>query len=140
MISNKQKQFCKEYIIDHNATKACIRAGYSVNTANRQGSRLLTKDHIIAEIKRLEDNKAVIIGHDRDKAIAILHEALALGRKQANTTAIISACRELDAISGLHSQTIINDTVDKVELTPEEESTYAELARLHGLKLARETG
>lgn len=40
-LTPKQQRFCDEYLIDLNATQAAIRAGYSVKTANEQGSRLL---------------------------------------------------------------------------------------------------
>ncbi|QIL41015.1 terminase small subunit [Pedobacter sp. HDW13] len=40
-LTEKQKRFCEEYLIDLNATQAAIRAGYSIKTANEQGARLL---------------------------------------------------------------------------------------------------
>lgn len=46
-LTEKQIAFAKEYIIDHNATQAAKRAGYSEKTAYAQGSKLLKK----AEIK-----------------------------------------------------------------------------------------
>lgn len=51
--TNKQRMFCREYLIDLNATQACIRAGYSAKTAKQQGSRLLTKVYIEAKIQTL---------------------------------------------------------------------------------------
>ena len=39
---NQYRLFAKEYIIDLNATRAAIAAGYSKKTSNSQGSRLLT--------------------------------------------------------------------------------------------------
>jgi len=42
-ITEKQKRFVAEYLVDLNATQAAIRAGYSPKTANEQGARLLTK-------------------------------------------------------------------------------------------------
>jgi phage terminase small subunit len=42
-LSDKQRRFCEEYLIDLNATQAAIRAGYSPRTANEQASRLLAK-------------------------------------------------------------------------------------------------
>lgn len=39
----KQQRFVQEYLIDLNATQAAIRAGYSARTANREGTRLLSK-------------------------------------------------------------------------------------------------
>ncbi len=57
----KQKRFADEYLIDLNATQACIRAGYSQKTANEQGSRLLTnvniKQYLEVELKKIDDNK-----------------------------------------------------------------------------------
>jgi len=34
-LTDKQEMFCREYLIDLNATQAAIRAGYSAKTANR---------------------------------------------------------------------------------------------------------
>ena len=51
--------FCKEYIIDLNATQAAIRAKYSKHTAKSQGNRLLTYVDIQEEIQRLMNKRAV---------------------------------------------------------------------------------
>jgi len=50
-LNTKQKRFAKEYIKDHNAKQAAIRAGYSKHTAKVQGSRLLSN----ANVKRYID-------------------------------------------------------------------------------------
>lgn len=50
--------FCKEYIIDLNATQAAIRAGYSARTAASQASRLLNNVKITARVKELKDKRA----------------------------------------------------------------------------------
>ena len=42
-LTEKQKKFVDEYLIDLNATQAAIRAGYSKKTARSIGQRLLTK-------------------------------------------------------------------------------------------------
>lgn len=42
-MTDKQKRFCEEYMIDLNATQAAIRAGYSPKTANEQGAQNLVK-------------------------------------------------------------------------------------------------
>lgn len=41
-LTEKQKRFADEYMIDLNGTQAAIRAGYSAKTAMEQGSRLLS--------------------------------------------------------------------------------------------------
>lgn len=53
-LTDKQDMFCREYLIDLNATQAAIRAGYSDKTANRTASENLSKPDIqnrIAELK-----------------------------------------------------------------------------------------
>lgn len=40
-MTNKQKRFADEYLVDNNGTQAAIRAGYSKKTANEQAVRLL---------------------------------------------------------------------------------------------------
>ena len=53
-MNEKQVRFCEEYIIDHNATQAAIRAGYSPKTAKQIGSENLTKPDIAEKIRELE--------------------------------------------------------------------------------------
>ena len=57
-LSAKQEMFCKEYLIDLNATQAAIRAGYSAKTAKSQGNRLLTNVDILARVKELKEKRA----------------------------------------------------------------------------------
>lgn len=45
-LTPKQRRFVKEYLVEKNATKAAIRAGYSKKTAYSQGGRLLKKVEI----------------------------------------------------------------------------------------------
>lgn len=49
----KQLAFCREYLVDFNATAAAIRAGYAKKAARSQAARMLTKANIQAEISRL---------------------------------------------------------------------------------------
>jgi len=41
-LTDKQELFCREYLIDLNATQAAIRAGYKESSAQEQSSRLLS--------------------------------------------------------------------------------------------------
>lgn len=45
-LTDKQRKFCDEYLIDLNATQAAIRAGYSEKTAKEIGCENLTKPNI----------------------------------------------------------------------------------------------
>lgn len=57
MLTPKQKNFADEYCAEQNATKAAIRAGYSKDTAEQQGSRLLrnvkVRQYIDEKLERL---------------------------------------------------------------------------------------
>lgn len=53
-LNAKQEMFCREYIVDLNATQAAIRAGYSEKTANNQVGRLLVNVGIQARIEELK--------------------------------------------------------------------------------------
>lgn len=57
-LNARQEVFCKEYLIDLNATQAAIRAGYSERTAKSQGNRLLTNVDILTRVKELKDKRA----------------------------------------------------------------------------------
>lgn len=61
LLTVKQKRFADEYLIDCNATKAAIRAGYSPKTANEQGAKLLDNQKVAAyieeQIERIHNEK-----------------------------------------------------------------------------------
>lgn len=66
-LTEKQKKFVEEYLIDLNATQAAIRAGYSVKTADVQSSRMLGNAKVqqaIAE-KMAERSRRTGINQDR---------------------------------------------------------------------------
>lgn len=52
-LTEKRKAFVREYAIDHNATKAAERAGFSKATAYSQGSRLLKDVEVRAELEKM---------------------------------------------------------------------------------------
>ena len=65
-MTDKQKRFCDEYLIDLNATQAAIRAGYSEKYANTNASKLLqntTIKEFIAE-RMAEKEKELIANQD----------------------------------------------------------------------------
>lgn len=52
-LTEKQKIFCEEYVIDFNGTQAAIRAGYSKKTSNVTSSENLAKPYIQSYIQKL---------------------------------------------------------------------------------------
>jgi len=69
-LTNKQDIFCREYLIDLNASQAAIRAGYSTKTANRIGSENLSKPDIV---KRIIELKSARNERIQVKADYVLH-------------------------------------------------------------------
>ena len=57
----RHELFCREFIIDFNATRAATAAGFSKKTAKQQGSRLLTRVDVQKRIAELiQERKAKI--------------------------------------------------------------------------------
>lgn len=52
-LNEKQARFCREFLIDKNATEAAIRAGYARDSAHVAGSRMLTIPKIADRINAL---------------------------------------------------------------------------------------
>jgi len=57
-LTAKQEMFCKEYLVDLNATQAAIRAGYKPNAAQQTGSENLLKPVIASRIQILFDARS----------------------------------------------------------------------------------
>lgn len=53
-VSAKRERFCREYVIDLNATQAAIRAGYSARSADVQGTQLLGIPSVAARVAELQ--------------------------------------------------------------------------------------
>lgn len=61
-LTDKQKQFCKEYVTDWNATRAAKAAGYSEKTAQVIGSENLSKPIIQAYIEHIQKDLLKLCG------------------------------------------------------------------------------
>ena len=71
-LTDKQKRFCDEYLIDLNATQAAIRSGYSKKTANRIGTENLSKPVIKEYIaERMAKKESELIA-DQDEVLKYL--------------------------------------------------------------------
>lgn len=78
-LTDRQRRFAEEYLVDFNATQAAIRAGYSIRTADRIGSKLRRLPEVQARVaahneqvgrelgltaKRLEEELAAVAFFD----------------------------------------------------------------------------
>jgi phage terminase small subunit len=68
-LTEKQRIFCKEYILDWNGARAARVAGYSENTAAVIASENLTKPYIQAYIKDLQADIEKVAGISRLRVI-----------------------------------------------------------------------
>ena len=68
-MTQKQKRFIEEFLIDLNATQAAIRAGYSPDTAQQTGSENLSKPVIRAQIDRAMAERSKRTGVNAERVI-----------------------------------------------------------------------
>lgn len=139
-LTEKQKRFCDEYLIDLNATQAAIRAGYSAKNANNIASENLAKPNIQNYIReRMSEKESKLIA-DQDEILQYLTsvlrgEPMAAVMKDADAGAIVlslppdvkertKAAELLGKRYGLY--------VEKVDLTKRElsEDAKADIDRL----------
>lgn len=113
-LTDKQQQFCIEYIVDSNATQAAIRAGYPKRGAQQQGSRLLLNDVARERINELREAKGEVYKGDLDEAKAILWKQALHGKTERDKTAAITQLSRMEP-GWLPKETVSTDY--KAELT-----------------------
>lgn len=74
-LTEKQKKFCKEYVLSLNATKAAEKAGYSKDTAYSIGSENLKKPEIKEYIAQLRKDEEEQFYYSRSMSFKKLEEA-----------------------------------------------------------------
>lgn len=85
-LTDKQKRFVQEYLIDPNATQAAIRAGYSQKSARYIARDLLERPQITKEIQ----DQLAVIGNAKVCTIQEIMEYLtAVMRGEAVSTVIV---------------------------------------------------
>lgn len=72
----RQQRFVEEYLIDLNATRAAIRAGYSPRSAEVEGSRLLSNAKVAEAVARAKAERSARTGLHADR---VLEELAAIG-------------------------------------------------------------
>lgn len=85
-LTDKQKEFVRQYLVDLNATQAAIRAGYSVKTAYRQGADLLQKTSIREAIEKAQAKRARRVEVTQDYVLSNLVEVVERTMQRAPVT------------------------------------------------------
>lgn len=75
-LTARQEQFCKEYVVDFNASQAAIRAGYSKNAAGAEASRLLKNVKVAARCRELITKRAKRCEVNADYVIGKIQETI----------------------------------------------------------------
>src|SRR5204863_284888 len=73
-LTEKQKRFGDEYLIDLNGTQAAIRAGYSTRTARAIAAENLTKPAVVAYIQAAMDARAERTQITQDQVLRRWHQ------------------------------------------------------------------
>lgn len=68
-LTNKQKKFIDEYLVDLNATQAAVRAGYSPDTAGSIGAENLKKPEIKSRIDKAMAERSRRTGINQDRVL-----------------------------------------------------------------------
>ena len=90
-MTEKQKRFCEEYLIDCNATQAAIRAGYSAKTAYSIGNDNLNKHEIKIYIKeKLEELQSERIADVKE----VMEYLTAVMRREKTENVVVTVSEE----------------------------------------------
>lgn len=68
-MTEKQKRFIEEYLIDLNATQAAIRAGYSPKYADREGHKLVENSRVSEAIEKALAERSRRTGINQDRVV-----------------------------------------------------------------------
>lgn len=120
-LTEKQQLFVDEYLIDLNATQAATRAGYSVKTADQQGSRLLANVKVQQAIAEHMAERSKRTGVNQDRVVLEL--------------AKIAFVKVTDIVD---SQCKIKDTASEDDLACIESMKYKESESDTGSSVERE--
>jgi phage terminase small subunit len=86
-LTDKQKLFCDEYLVDLNGTQAAIRAGYSKNSARSMAAENLAKPNIRQYIDaRMQEKEKELIA-DQDEVLKYLTNVLR-GKSQSEIVVV----------------------------------------------------
>ncbi|SHJ32344.1 terminase small subunit [Cycloclasticus pugetii] len=102
-LTPKQVRFVDEYLIDFNASRAAVAAGFSSKSAKVQGSRLLTNVNLIATIQRRQKATERRLEVTRDTIIQGLIIAAEQARENKDPASMIAAMSEVSKMMGFYA-------------------------------------
>ena len=130
-LTDRQRRFVDEYLIDLNGTQAAIRAGYSQATANEQAARLLANVSVRSQVDQRIADRAQRTEITQDRVLQELARLAFVDlRKAYNEDGTLKKPHELDddtaaAMAGLETvTTAIGDVEDPATLATKKVKTW----------------
>jgi phage terminase small subunit len=110
-LNPRQRRFVSEYLIDLNATRAAIAAGYSAVGATVQGSRLLSNVNVREEIERAKQQLATRLGVSAERIVEELSRIAFSDLRKAVTWRSNVVQVDVDAETGEQVRRLVNEVV-----------------------------
>jgi phage terminase small subunit len=137
-LTSKQVRFAEEYLVDMNATRAAIRAGYSEKTASRIGPELLGKTWVREAVEvRLAEVTTRNVLHVDWIVHRLMEEAQDFGSR-ASAAARVRALELLGKYAGMFVERPADSFESRIRQMSDDE-LWAELratrAGLHAVEL-----
>ena len=108
-LTPKRKRFVQEYLVDLNATRAALRAGYSAKTAYRIGAELLQKTSVREAVALAQEELAARAGRRAEDVLGDIRDIGREARDGGDLKTALKACE----LEGKH----LGLFKDKVETT-----------------------
>lgn len=109
-MTDKQRIFCEEYLIDLNATQAAIRAGYSEKTAYSTGNENLKKPELQEYIQKMLDEKNDALIAKQDEVLKTLTRIMR--REEAET--VVTTCKKRKSYYDAKGKKVIDENEEPV--------------------------
>ena len=108
-LNDKQEQFCQNYVLSRNATKAAKAAGYSESSAYNQGHRLLQEERIQERLKELTNEMVTNVD-----VVSEIEKQYEVARNGGHRTTALKALELLSRVKGNNTD-VEDQTTESLE-------------------------
>ena len=108
-LNDKQEQFCQNYVLSRNATKAAKAAGYSEASAYNQGHRLLQEERIQERLKELTNEMTTNVD-----VVSEIEKQYEVARNGGHGTVALKALELLSRVRGNNTD-VEDQTTESLE-------------------------
>lgn len=109
-MTDKQRIFCEEYLIDLNATQAAIRAGYSEKTAYSTGNENLKKPELQEYIQKMLDEKEDTLIAKQDEVLKTLTRIM----RREELESVVVTCKKHKSYYDDNGKKVVDDTEEPI--------------------------